>query len=236
MARKQITAMISIVILISVIIIAGCAGGTAVTPNTQQGSSGSTATPKPAETPTPKPAQSSDKTTSGKNPIVTMEMENGGIVTIELYPDIAPNTVANFISLVKNGFYDGLIFHRVIPGFMIQGGDPLGTGTGGPGYSIKGEFTQNKFTNDLLHEKGVLSMARSQHPDSAGSQFFIMVDRAAHLDGSYAGFGKVVEGIEVVDQIVGVKQGAQNRPIDNQAIKQMTVETFGVEYKEPEKL
>lgn len=171
---------------------------------------------------------------TGKTPIVTMTMKNGGEVTIELYPDIAPNTVNNFISLIEDGFYDGLIFHRVIPGFMIQGGDPDGNGTGGPGYGIKGEFANNGFANDLAHEKGVLSMARSQSPDSAGSQFFIMTDEATHLDGDYAAFGKVVDGIEIVDEIVQVDKGAQDKPKEDQVIQSMTVELEGYDAEEPE--
>ena len=155
---------------------------------------------------------------------------------IELYPDIAPNTVNNFISLVKQGYYDGVIFHRVIPGFMIQGGDPTGTGSGGPGYSIKGEFSQNGFPNSLKHERGVISMARTSIPDSAGSQFFIMVADSPHLDGAYASFGRVVEGIEVADKIVAVDRNRMDRPLEDQVIQKMTVETFGVTYPEPEKL
>ena len=169
------------------------------------------------------------------NPIVTIEMENGGVIKAELYPEIAPNTVNNFISLVKKGFYDGVIFHRVIPGFMIQGGDPQGTGMGGPGYSIKGEFTGNGFKNELKHDRGVLSMARTMMPNSAGSQFFIMHDRAKHLDGQYAGFGKVIEGIEVVDKICSVRTDYNDKPRIPQVMKKVTVETFGVEYPEPEK-
>ena len=168
------------------------------------------------------------------NPIVTIEMENGDIMKAELYPEIAPNTVNSFISLVKKGYYDGLIFHRVIRGFMIQGGCPLGRGTGGPGYNIKGEFAQNGFKNDLKHTKGVLSMARAMHPDSAGSQFFIMHDTARHLDGQYAAVGKVIEGLDVVDKIAEVDTNYQDRPLDEQKMKKVTVETFGVEYPEPE--
>ena len=168
------------------------------------------------------------------NPIVTIEMENGDTMKAELYPEIAPNTVNSFISLVKKGYYDGLIFHRVIRGFMIQGGCPLGRGTGGPGYNIKGEFAQNGFKNDLKHTKGVLSMARAMHPDSAGSQFFIMHDTAWHLDGQYAAFGKVIEGLDVVDKIAEVDTNYQDRPLDEQKMKKVTVETFGVEYPEPE--
>lgn len=169
------------------------------------------------------------------NPIVTIEMENGDIIKAELYPDVAPNTVNNFISLVKNKFYDGIIFHRVIRGFMIQGGDPQGIGIGGPGYSIKGEFKMNGVQNDLKHTRGVLSMARSMAPDSAGSQFFIMHEDAPHLDGKYAAFGKVIEGIEVVDKIAKCMTGRNDKPIHRQAMKKVTVDTFGVDYPEPVK-
>ena len=169
------------------------------------------------------------------NPIVTIEMENGGVMKVELYPETAPNTVANFISLVEKGFYNGTIFHRVIPGFMIQGGDPEGSGMGGPGYRIKGEFTANRFQNDLKHTKGVISMARSGHPDCAGSQFFIMVDDAPHLDGQYASFGKVIEGIEVADQIVSVATNYSDRPLEEQRMRSVTVETFGETYPQPKK-
>ena len=169
------------------------------------------------------------------NPIVTIEMENGDVIKAELYPEIAPNTVNNFVSLVSKGFYDGLIFHRVIPGFMIQGGDPKGTGIGGPGYSIKGEFMANGFPNTLKHTTGVLSMARAMDPNSAGSQFFIMVADAPHLDGQYAAFGKVIDGIEAVDKICAVRTDYNDRPRVPQVMKKVTVETFGVEYPEPEK-
>lgn len=171
---------------------------------------------------------------TNNNPLVTMEMQNGDIIKIELYPDIAPNTVKNFISLVKKGFYDGLIFHRVIRGFMIQGGDPEGTGTGGPGYSIKGEFSYNHFENNLKHSAGVISMARSQRPDSAGSQFFIMHKDSPHLDGSYAGFGKVTEGMDIVNKIAESKTNYSDAPLEPQVMKTVTVDTFGVEYAEPE--
>ncbi|ABR49778.1 peptidyl-prolyl cis-trans isomerase, cyclophilin type [Alkaliphilus metalliredigens QYMF] len=171
-----------------------------------------------------------------KNPIMTITMESGKEIKAELYPEIAPNTVNNFISLIKKGFYNGVIFHRVIPGFMIQGGDPEGLGIGGPGYSIKGEFSGNGFKNDLVHTKGVLSMARSMNPNSAGSQFFIMADNASHLDGQYAGFGKVTEGIEEVDKIVSVKRDPRDKPLEDQVMKEVTVETFDTEYPEPEKL
>ena len=160
------------------------------------------------------------------NPIVTITMDNGDVMKAELYPEIAPNTVNNFISLVKKGFYDGLIFHRVINGFMIQGGCPDGTGMGGPGYSIKGEFTQNRFKNDLKHTAGVLSMARAMHPNSAGSQFFIMHKDAPHLDGAYAAFGKITEGMDVVNRIAEEDTDYSDRPLDEQKIKSMTVETF----------
>lgn len=169
-----------------------------------------------------------------KNPVITITMENGDIIKAELYPEIAPNTVNNFLSLVKKGFYDGLIFHRVINGFMIQGGCPQGTGTGGPGYSIKGEFSQNGVANAFKHSEGVLSMARAMHPDSAGSQFFIMHKPAPHLDGAYAGFGKVIEGMDIVNKIADVKTDYNDRPVSEQKIKSMTAETFGEEYPEPE--
>ena len=170
-----------------------------------------------------------------QNPIVTITMENGDIMKAELYPDIAPNTVNNFISLINSGFYNGLIFHRVIRGFMIQGGCPKGTGTGGPGYLIKGEFAGNGFANDLKHTAGVLSMARAMHPDSAGSQFFIMHQASPHLDGQYAAFGKVIEGLDVVDKIASTRTDFRDRPVQPQKIASMTVETFGVEYPGPEK-
>ena len=170
-----------------------------------------------------------------QNPIVTIEMENGDIIKAELYPEIAPNTVKNFISLVKKGYYDRLIFHRVINGFMIQGGCPDGTGMGGPGYSIKGEFAQNGFANDLKHTEGVLSMARSMMPDSAGSQFFIMHKNAPHLDGAYAAFGKVIEGQDIVNKIATTQTDYSDRPLKKQIMKKVTVDTFGVDYEEPEK-
>ena len=169
------------------------------------------------------------------NPIVTIEMENGDIMKVELYPEVAPNTVNNFISLVKKGFYDGLIFHRVIRGFLIQGGCPQGTGIGGPGYQIKGEFLQNGFPNSLKHEPGVISMARAMHPDSAGSQFFIMHETSPHLDGSYAAFGKVIEGMDVVNKIAEVPTAWGDKPFEAQVMKSVTVDTQGVEYDEPEK-
>ncbi|HBN86185.1 MAG TPA: peptidylprolyl isomerase [Clostridiales bacterium] len=171
-----------------------------------------------------------------KNPIVTIEMENNGVIKAELYPDIAPNTVNNFISLIQSKFYDNLIFHRVIPNFMIQGGCPRGIGSGGPGYSIKGEFAYNRFENNLKHDTGVLSMARAQHPDSAGSQFFIMTANAPHLDGQYAAFGKVIEGMEQVYDIVNTKRDNMDKPLKPQVMKKVTVDTFGQEYPKPSKI
>ena len=170
-----------------------------------------------------------------KNPIITFEMENGKQIKAELYPEVAPNTVNNFISLVQKGFYDGLIFHRVIRGFMIQGGCPDGIGTGGPGYQIKGEFLQNGFPNNLKHTPGVLSMARAMHPDSAGSQFFIMHETSPHLDGSYAAFGQVIEGMDVVNEIAETATDFRDRPLEPQVIKSVTVDTQGETYSEPEK-
>lgn len=170
------------------------------------------------------------------NPIITIEMENGKKIKCELYPEYAPNTVNNFISLVKSGFYNGLIFHRVIKGFMIQGGCPNGNGMGGPNYTIKGEFSSNGFKNPLKHTRGVLSMARAFNPNSAGSQFFIMHEDAPHLDGEYASFGKVTEGLDVVDEIAGVKTDYSDKPLERQVMKTVTVETFGVDYPSPEKV
>ena len=169
-----------------------------------------------------------------KNPIVTFEMEDGNVMKGELYPEIAPNTVKSFISLINKGYYNGLTFHRVIPGFMIQGGCPDGTGMGGPGYSIKGEFSQNGFANNLSHDPGVLSMARSMMPNSAGSQFFVMHQKSPHLDGAYAGFGKITEGLEEVDKIARVSTDRNDKPKTPVIIKKVTVETFGEEYGEPE--
>lgn len=168
-----------------------------------------------------------------KNPIVTINMNDGSVIKLELYPEIAENTVKNFISLINSGFYNGLIFHRVIDGFMIQGGCPKGIGTGGPGYTIKGEFAHNGVKNDLKHERGVISMARAMDPDSAGSQFFIMHETSPHLDGSYAAFGKVTEGMDVVDKIAAVQTDREDRPLNEQKIASMTVDTFGVEYEAP---
>lgn len=170
------------------------------------------------------------------NPIVTFEMENGNIMKAELYPEIAPNTVKNFVSLVNKNFYDGLKFHRVINGFMLQGGCPDGTGMGGPGYTVKGEFSQNGFENSLLHDEGVLSMARSIHPDSAGSQFFIMHKKSPHLDGAYAAFGKITEGMDIVNQIAETATDYSDKPLEAQVLKKVTVDTFGEDYEEPERV
>jgi len=177
----------------------------------------------------------SDEHNANQNPVVTIEMADGGVIVAELYPQVAPNTVNNFISLISEGFYDGLIFHRVIPGFMLQGGCPLGQGYGDPGYSIPGEFSKNGFKNDLKHTRGVLSMARSQAPDSAGSQFFIMHEDSPHLDGSYAAFGCVMQGLDVVDAIAAVDTDGNDRPKTEQRMERVTVETFGVGYPAPEK-
>jgi len=174
--------------------------------------------------------------TMAQNPIVTITMTSGDVMKAELYPDIAPNTVNNFISLVKKGFYDGISFHRIISGFMIQGGCPDGTGMGGPGYQIKGEFAQNGFPNNLKHTPGVLSMARTMMPDSAGSQFFIMHKTSPHLDGAYAAFGKITEGLDIVDKIASVPTDFRDKPLKPQTIASMTVETFGADYPEPEKM
>lgn len=170
------------------------------------------------------------------NPVVTITMANGDVMKAELYPEVAPITVNNFISLIKKNFYDGLTFHRIIPGFMIQGGDPEGIGIGGPGYSIKGEFTMNGVPNDLAHTEGVLSMARAMDPNSAGSQFFIMHKTSPHLDGQYAAFGKVIEGLDVVDKIAQTPTNYQDAPLEPVVIATMTVDTFGVDYPEPEKI
>lgn len=171
-----------------------------------------------------------------QTPIVTITMENGDVMKAELYPEIAPNTVNNFISLINKNYYDGIIFHRVIRGFMLQGGDPQGTGTGGPGYEVKGEFSSNGFENNLKHTPGVLSMARTMVPDSAGSQFFIMHQAAPHLDGEYAAFGKIIEGMDVVNKIAEMPTDYMDRPLEDQVMKKVTVDTFGVDYPEPEKM
>ncbi|GLX71350.1 peptidylprolyl isomerase [Paenibacillus glycanilyticus] len=221
------------------LVIAGCGGGSKTSSNGNNNTSGSgntnaTATPEATEAPVPDKLLGSDK-----HPVVTIEMDTGKSFQVELYPEIAPNTVNNFVSLVKKGFYDGTIFHRVIPGFMIQGGDPEGTGMGGPGYSIKGEFMSNGFQNDLLHTRGVISMARSGDPDSGGSQFFVMVADAPSLDGDYAAFGKVIEGMDTVDEIVNQeteKSGEGSTPVKPMAIKKATIDTKGMTFAEPEKV
>ncbi|BBI31393.1 peptidylprolyl isomerase [Cohnella abietis] len=197
-------------------------------------STDATATNGNGAAPTQEATPMSEVDTSGDNPIVTIEMDSGKTIKVELYPKVAPNSVNNFISLVKKGFYDGTIFHRVIPGFMIQGGDPDGTGMGGPGYSIAGEFTQNGFENKLKHTAGVLSMARAQDPNSAGSQFFLMVANSPHLDGAYAAFGKVIEGMDVVNEIVALPTGANDRPTTPPIMQKVTVDTRGVDAPEPE--
>ncbi|AFM39826.1 peptidyl-prolyl cis-trans isomerase (rotamase) - cyclophilin family [Desulfosporosinus acidiphilus SJ4] len=224
---QRLSLLLSVLMVIFVIL--GC--GTQTNNSAPKGSANnSQTTPNSASSPAPTPP-----TTDKNNPLVTITMADGGIIKAELYPNIAPNTVKNFISLVKKGFYNGLTFHRVIPGFMIQGGDPSGNGTGGPGYSIKGEFTNNGFKNDLKHTRGVLSMARTQDPNSAGSQFFIMVAAAPSLDGDYAAFGKVTSGMDEVDKIVNTPQDQTiNKPLTAQVMKSVTVDTFGVNYGEPE--
>lgn len=195
-----------------------------------------------SEAASPAPQQGAGSASEGvpsetaSHPVVTIELDNGGIIKAELYPEVAPNTVNNFISLIQQGFYDGTIFHRVIPGFMIQGGDPDGTGMGGPGYSIAGEFLENGFANNLLHTQGVLSMARSEDVNSGGSQFFIMTAAAPHLDGSYAGFGKVTEGMEAVEAIVNLPRDSSDRPEQPPVMKKVTVDTLGVTYPEPQKV
>lgn len=216
-----IVAVLGVVLMAGILWLGPVGGGAAI----GLGAAPDTAGPAPAQ--------------DGKgveNPVVTIEMENGGQIEIELYPDVAPNTVNNFVSLVRKGFYDGTIFHRVIPGFMVQGGDPTGTGTGGPGYSIKGEFTANGFQNDLKHTRGVISMARTAAPDSAGSQFFIMVADAPHLDGQYAAFGKVISGMEEVDRIVRSPRNAQDRPREAQRMAKVTVNEKDGDFPEPQKI
>jgi peptidyl-prolyl cis-trans isomerase B (cyclophilin B) len=241
MTRRNTRLGIVLLLMLSIIMVASACGakGGAGGNNTQ---GGGTATTTPTETPTEAPTEA--PTASGpellgsdKHPVVTIELSNDQTIKLELYPEVAPNTVNNFISLVQKGFYDGLIFHRVIPGFMIQGGDPDGNGAGGPGYSIKGEFTANGFENKLLHTRGVLSMARRSQPlDSAGSQFFIMVADAPSLDDQYASFGKVTEGMEAVDEIVNAPTGASDRPTDPISMTKVTVDTLGMTFEEPEKV
>jgi peptidyl-prolyl cis-trans isomerase B (cyclophilin B) len=224
--KRLVISLITLTALL--LLISGCGGK-----NKTNNDAAATATSnEPASTQEASPMNGVD--TTGDNPIVTIEMDSGKTIKVELYPKVAPNSVNNFISLVKKGFYDGTIFHRLIPGFMIQGGDPDGTGMGDPGYSIEGEFSQNGFKNDLKHTAGVLSMARSQSPNSAGSQFFLMVADAPHLDGAYAAFGKVIEGMDVVNEIVKLPTGANDRPKTPPVMEKVTVDTRGVDSPEPE--
>ncbi|MFC4775837.1 peptidylprolyl isomerase [Paenibacillus sp. GCM10023252] len=238
-SSRKGTTMMMVLMLAVILLIAGCGGGSNKANDTSGGGgNGGKATDTPAtQTPaTDAPAADGGVDTSGNKPVVTIEMDSGKIIKMELYPKVAPNTVNNFISLVKKGFYDGVIFHRVIPGFMIQGGDPDGTGAGGPDYSIAGEFGSNGFENNLKHTMGVLSMARTNDPNSAGSQFFIMAADAPSLDNEYAAFGKVTEGIEVVDEIVNLERDASDKPLTPPVMKKVTVDTLGDEYPEPEKV
>jgi peptidyl-prolyl cis-trans isomerase B (cyclophilin B) len=216
-----------LVTLIFVVFAGGCASKDKENTETTTNSQGNVESSKEIKT---------EKGENDKNPVVTIAMEDGSTIKIELYPEIAPNTVRNFVSLVESGFYDGLIFHRVIPGFMIQGGDPEGTGVGGPGYEIAGEFSSNEFENPLKHERGVISMARTGEPNSAGSQFFIMVKDNSSLDNDYATFGKVTEGMETVDKIVSIETNAGDKPKEDQKMKKVTVDTFGVKYGKVEKV
>ncbi len=226
-----------LILLVTAIILSGC--GQKPEENGQtlgSGGSGGSGQPSDAEQTTEPGEALANQPTSDTNPIVTIEMENGDIIKAELFPEIAPMSVRNFIHLISEGFYDGVIFHRVIPGFMIQGGDPNGLGTGGPGYAITGEFKANGFENNLIHERGVLSMARTGDPNSAGSQFFLMHENSPHLDGQYAAFGKVFDGLEVVDRIAATRTGAGDKPVEEQKMKKVTVETHGVEYEAPVKI
>lgn len=226
--RRKLTYCLTSLLLVSVLLFTACAE------SKKQESKTKTEKDKLAEIIKEKestPPPEKDLDLAGKKPIVTIEMEDGSIMEAELYPDIAPKTVSNFVYLAQRGFYDGVIFHRVIPGFMIQGGDPTGTGRGGPSYSIPGEFANNGFKNDLKHTKGVMSMARAQDPNSAGSQFFIMVGNADYLDGDYAAFGKVIKGIEVADKIAAVKRNSSDKPIEDQKIKKITVDLGTTESK-----
>ncbi|MDH6372021.1 peptidyl-prolyl cis-trans isomerase B (cyclophilin B) [Paenibacillus sp. PastF-3] len=230
------SAILMVMLCLVMVIAAGC--GNKPTNNNASSNNGSSsgAAGNNASSETNSGANEGLPSATASHPVVTIEMDNGGIIKAELYPEVAPNTVNNFISLIQKGFYDGTIFHRVIPNFMIQGGDPDGTGMGGPGYSIAGEFSGNGFTNNLLHTEGVLSMARSQAPDSAGSQFFIMDAAYPSLDGSYAAFGKVTEGMDVVKSIVGLKTDSSDRPEEPPVMKKVTVDTLGVTYPEPQKV
>lgn len=240
---KNKPALFLIMMCLLMVIAAGCGNKPSNNSNenanngTSSGAAGNTATTEPTAAPEETAAAPTEGVPSAtaSHPIVTIEMDNGDIIKAELYPEVAPNTVNNFISLIQKGFYNGTIYHRVIPGFMIQGGDPDGTGMGGPGYGIAGEFTSNGFVNNLLHTEGVLSMARSQDPNSAGSQFFIMTATSPHLDGDYAPFGKVTEGIEVVTAIVNLPRDSNDRPEQPPVMKKVTVDTLGVTYPEPQK-
>ena len=227
MKRKKNILLICSIFIIGLFALIGCGNSS----TTEQGKENTEKTQEKSEQETKE-----TKETNENLPIVTMKIKDYGTIELELYPEVAPNTVNNFISLANSGFYDGLTFHRVIKGFMIQGGDPDGIGTGGTGYSIVGEFTSNGFANSLKHTKGVISMARSKNPDSAGSQFFIMSADASHLDGDYAAFGKVISGIEVVEKIENVKTDSNDKPEQDVVIESITVDTKGVEYKEPEKI
>lgn len=230
------SAILMIMLCLVMVIAAGCGNKPTNNNASRNNGSSSGAAGNNASSETNAAANEGLPSATASHPIVTIEMDNGGIIKAELYPEVAPNTVNNFISLIQKGFYDGTIFHRVIPDFMIQGGDPDGTGMGGPGYSIAGEFSGNGFTNNLLHTEGVLSMARSQAPDSAGSQFFIMDAAYPSLDGSYAAFGKVTEGMDVVKSIVSLKRDGSNRPEEPPVMKKVTVDTLGVTYPEPQKV
>ena len=234
-SKSYVSKLIFVVLLIFIMTIIGCGANTNSNKvQTNQGTLKEDGVLK-TDNQTPTDAAKTNPQVN-KNPIVTITMEDGNTVKIELLPTVAPNTVRNFISLVHKGFYNGLIFHRVIPGFMVQGGDPQGTGQGGAGYSIKGEFNSNGFNNSLLHDRGIISMARTSEPNSAGSQFFIMVAKAPSLDGKYAAFGKVIEGMSEVDKIVNSKNNSRDKPLEDQKMKTVTVETFGVNYPVPEVL
>ncbi len=228
--KRTVSVLILLAMLLGAVAVGGCSAGVI---SSEDGPT-KVIVGENTENPSEEAEDNNGEEEEVQNPQVTITMEDGGVIVAELYPDVAPNTVNNFISLVKSGFYDGVIFHRVVEGFMIQGGSPDGTGSGGPDYSIKGEFTSNGFENDLKHTPGVLSMARANDPDSAGSQFFIMTSNSPHLDGNYAAFGKVIEGMDVVYNIETVKTDYYDRPTTDQKISTVTVDTFGVDYPEPE--
>jgi peptidyl-prolyl cis-trans isomerase B (cyclophilin B) len=233
LTTRQPVILLAIMCLM-LVILAGC--GNKPTSNTAGNGNGSPTTGSELPQNNPAAATEGVPSATASHPVVTIEMDNGSIIKAELYPEVAPNTVNNFISLIQKGFYDGTIFHRVIPGFMIQGGDPDGKGTGGPGYSIAGEFNNNGFTNNLLHTEGVLSMARGKEMDTAGSQFFIMADSYPSLDGEYAAFGKVTEGLDAVQAIVNLPRGENDRPDQPPVMKKVSVDTLGVTYPEPQKV